>query len=257
MIFASVSLIQLPAKSQQSHDARVRFIQPTLEKEPENRGAPKDRQGAGTRGNCPNANIPLTALIPLMPTNVNQKQQKPINTSTTKVALGLTVSEFPTFWFYFPYTPQDVNSVKFILLDEENNSLTPEPIPISISGTPGIISVRLPSSTKPLEIGKYYHWYFLIDCNPQSRTDDFALEGLVKRIELNSDLTNRFKTTKPEELIVLYAQAGIWHDAVTLLGELRRSKPKDNRLMSDWQDLLESVGLKEIATQSITPCCNP
>lgn len=257
IIFTFVSLTHFPAQSQQSSRGKVRFIQPTVEKEPENRGAPNDRQGAGTRGDCPNVSIPLTGLIPLMPTNVSQKQQKLISASTTQIALGLTVSEFPTFWFHFPYKPQDINSVKFILLDEENNSVTPEPIPIKISGTPGIISVRLPSTAKPLEIDKYYHWYFLVDCNPQSRTDDIAVEGLVKRIEPHSDLTSRVKTAKPEELVLIYAQAGIWHDALSLLGELRRSQPLDSTLTSDWQELLESVNLGSIATQAITPCCNP
>jgi len=257
IIFAVVSLTQSPAKSQQSHNERIRFIQPTLEKEPENRGAPKDRQGAGTRGDCPNVSIPLTALIPLMSNNLSQKQQKPVNASTTKFALGLTVSEFPTFWFYFPYAAQDVNSVKLILLDEENNSVTKEPISINISGTPGVISVRLPATEKPLESGKYYHWYFLVDCNPQSRTDDIAVEGLVKRIEPNSDLNRRLKTKNPEEIAVIYAEAGIWQDAISTLGELRRSKPQDSRLASDWQGLLKSVELDSIATQTITPCCNP
>ncbi|MBD2438438.1 DUF928 domain-containing protein [Nostoc sp. FACHB-110] len=257
IIFAGVSFIPFPAQSQQSYNTRVRFIQPTLEKEPENRGAPNDRQGAGTRGDCPNVNIPLTALIPLRQQNLNQKQEKPINASPNQISLGLTVNESPTFWFYFPYQPQEINSVKFVLLDEENNSVTQEPIPITISETPGIISVRLPSTTKPLEIGKYYHWYFLVDCKPQSRTDDLSVEGLVKRVEPNSAIMSRLKTSKPEELVVMYAQAGIWQDAISILGELRRKHPQDPRLAADWQDLLKSVDLSHIATQRITPCCHP
>ncbi|BAZ50319.1 hypothetical protein NIES4103_29350 [Nostoc sp. NIES-4103] len=256
IIFATVSITQLPVKSQQSNNIRVRFIQPSLEKEPENRGAPRDRYGAGTRGDCPNVNIPLTALIPLMQKNQSPKQLKPINVTATKFALGLTVNEFPKFWFYFPYRSQDINSVKFVLLDEQNNSVTKEPIPITISGTPGIISVSIPSTAKPLEIGKYYHWYLLVDCQEQSNSEDVAVEGLVQRIEPNSDLINKLNTAKPKELVAVYAQAGIWQDALTVIGELRRSKPKDSTLASDWQELLKSIDLGNIATQPITKCCN-
>ncbi|MEH2137634.1 DUF928 domain-containing protein [Nostoc sp.] len=262
LAFIVVNITQ-PAQSQQpsnnnSNNSKIRFIQPTLEKEPENRGAPSDRQGAGTRGDCPNANIPLTALVPLTPRNLSLKQLRTTDTSSSKFALGLTTAEYPTFWFYVPYQIKDISIVKFVVLDENNNSVTKEPLLINLSGTPGVISVRIPTTEKPLEIGKYYHWYFLVDCKSQTsseESEDIAVEGLVQRIEPNSDLVRRLGTATPQERVALYAQAGIWQDALTLLSELRLAKPKDTVLTSDWQDLLKSVGLEDVARETITQCC--
>ncbi|NMF65515.1 hypothetical protein DP113_34365 (plasmid) [Brasilonema octagenarum UFV-E1] len=254
--FLLVSFTQLAAQSQQLNTPRIRFVQPTLEKQPENRGAPRDRKGAGTRGDCPVANKPLTALVPLMSKTANQKQVT-TGTANTQYVLSLTTSEHPTFWFYVPYVPKNINSVKFVLLDEKNNSVTKQPIPITLSNTPGVISVNLPTTEIPLKIGQYYHWYFLIDCNPQSRSDDIAVEGLVQRIAPKDELIRRQKTATPRQQVALYAQAGIWQDAVTTLGELRRAKPQDATLKADWKDLLESVGLEDIATEAIAPCCTP
>ncbi|MEH1924336.1 DUF928 domain-containing protein [Nostoc sp.] len=261
LTFIVVSLTQ-PAQSQQpsnnNSNSTIRFIQPTLEKEPENRGAPRDRQGAGTRGDCPNTNIPLTALVPLIPRNLKLKQLRTTDTSSSKFVLGLTNAEHPTFWFYVPYQIKDINVVKFVVLDENNNSITKEPLLINLSGTPGVISLRVPTTEKPLEIGKYYHWYFLVDCKSQTsseESEDIAVEGLVQRIEPNRDLVRRLGTATPQERVALYAQAGIWQDALTLLSELRLAKPKDTVLASNWQDLLKSVGLEDVASETITQCC--
>jgi hypothetical protein len=252
--FLLVNITQLSAQSQQSNTTKIRFVQPTLEKQPENRGAPRDRRGAGTRGNCPATNKALTALVSLMSKTANQKQVT-TGTANTQYVLGLTTAEHPTFWFYVPYLPKDINSVKFVLLDEKKNSLTKEPIPITLSNTPGVISVTIPKTEKPLEIGQYYHWYFLIDCNPQSRSEDIAVEGLVQRIVPSYELTRRLETATPRQRVALYAQAGIWQDAVTTLGELKRTKPKDATLAADWKELLESVGLEDISTEAIAECC--
>ncbi len=260
-IIALFNFTQLQALPDQplgnsTRSSGVRFVQPTLEREPDNRGAPDDREGAGTRGDCPAVavNKPrLTSLVPLMQKTLKQKQQG----TASKFVLGLTVAEYPTFWFYVPYAPKDVHSVKFVLLDENKNSVTKQPIPITLSGTPGVISVRLPTTEKPLEIGKYYHWYFLINCNRQKRSENIAVEGLVRRIEPNGDLMRRLKAATPRERITVYAQSGIWQDAITLLGELRRTKPQDTVLASDWKDLLRSVELENIATAPIVPCCTP
>ncbi len=259
-----ISGMQLQAKSEPIFRSKfntqsVRFIQPTLEKEPENRGAPSDRKGAGSRGECPVvANKPLlTGIVPLVERTLKQKQQGKINSLSSKFVLGLTVSEYPTFWFYVPYSRKDINSVKFVLLDENNNYVTKKPIPVKIFGTPGVISVTLPKTEKPLEVGKFYHWFLSVDCQTQSQSEDTVVEGLVQRIESNSNLMRRIERATPQERVALYAQEGIWQDALTLLGELRRTQPRNTTLISDWKNLLTSVELQSLAGEGIAPCCKP
>lgn len=249
--FLIVNLTQLSAQSQQSNSAKIRFVQPALERQPENRGAPKDRKGAGTRRNCPVTNLPLTALIPLVSITAQTVQA---GTATRQYALSLTTELHPTFWFYVPYAPKNINSGKFVLLDEKNNSVTTQPIPITLSNTPGVIRVSVPATEKPLEIGQYYHWYFLMDCSPDS-SEDIAVEGLVQRIVPKQELTRRLVAATPRQRVALYAQAGIWQDALTTLGELRVRQPKDAALATDWKDLLDSVFLDNISTVAIADCC--
>ncbi|MEH2373809.1 DUF928 domain-containing protein [Nostoc sp.] len=253
--FMLVNITQLAVQSQQSNTTKIRFVQPSLEKQPENRGAPRDRRGAGTRGDCPVTNKPLTALVPLVSKTANQKQVT-TGTATTQYVLSLTTEKHPTFWFYVPYLPKNINSVKFILEDEQKNYLSKEPIPITLSNTPGVIRVSVPTTEKPLEIGQYYHWYFLIDCNPQNRSEDIAVEGLVQRIVPKDGLTRRLQIATPRQRVALYAQAGIWQDALTTLGKLRARQRQDADLAADWKDLLESIGLENISTEAIAPCCN-
>ncbi len=245
-----IIFMQLLAQTQLVN-AQARFIQPTLEREPEDRGAPSDRIGAGTRGNCPLVNKSAVALVPEMFRKTTQKA----NASTAKFVLGLTEAEYPTFWFYIPYTSKQISSVKFVLVDEKDTYMTKEPIPITLSETPGVISVPLPKTVKPLERGQYYHWYLLIDCQPQNRSEDIALQGLVERVSPPPDFTNRLKAATPSQQVVLYSQQGYWQEAITTLGELRRQKPQDAALANEWQELLDSVQLGNVAEEPIIPCC--
>jgi len=249
-IMPLIIFMQLLAQTQLA-SAQARFIQPTLEQEPENRGAPSDRVGAGSRGNCPAVSKAAVGLVPEMLRKVTQNA----GTSTSKFILGLTEAEYPTFWFYIPYTSKQISSVKFVLVDEKDTYVTKEPLPITLSETPGVISVPLPKTLKPLERGKYYHWYLLIDCQPQSRSEDIALQGLVKRVAPQPDFTNRLKTATPSQQVVLYSQQGYWQDAITILGELRRKNPQDAALANDWKELLNSVQLGDVAAEPISPCC--
>ena len=62
-------------------------------------------------------------------------------------------------------------------------------------------------------------------------------------------------TATPRQRVALYAQAGIWQDALTTLGELRVRQRQDAALATDWKDLLDSVGLDNISTEAIVECC--
>jgi hypothetical protein len=76
---------------------------------------------------------------------------------------ALTSVEHPTFWFYIPYSPP--LSIEFVLQDEAKQTVYQTPV--TLFGTPGVVSLSLPSTAAPLEIGKRYRWYFNIYCNPR------------------------------------------------------------------------------------------
>lgn len=149
LLIGTIILIELNPQQVVSQNQRVRFVQPVLSKPPVNRGAPTDKRAAGTRGECPAVSTAPTGLIPTVALNKSQ------------FVIGNSATEYPTFWYYIPYSAEKIHFVKFALVDEKENLLTKEPIPINISGIPGIISFTLPKTEQPLKPGQSYHSLFI------------------------------------------------------------------------------------------------
>ena len=208
---------------------------------PDDINAPGGRTGGGKRG-CENIDKQisgskgkrLTALVPVY------------GSPDLELVLGLTIAAHPTFWFYIPYshTPGE-----FVLQDEADRTVYQTPV--SLSGTPGVVSLSLPSTASPLEIGKRYHWYFNIYCNPQQ--PPVFVDGWIKRDSLNAALKNQLEKATPKQRVALYAANGIWYEALTASAELRRTDP--NR--ADWAAMLRTIGLDDIASEPMLECCYP
>ena len=216
----------------------IHFVPPP----PPDRGAPSGRaRGGASRGNCPAVSKPLTALIP--------NTQKTLN--TYRPAWGLTVAEYPTLWFYVPYSLEPKLPVQFVLQDERGNYV----YKTSFTATetqPGIVRFNLPSTIAPLEVGKMYHWYFLVDCDPDAPA---SVDSWIQRVPMNSTFTSKPQKSTPLQQAALYANKGIWYDALTTLAELRIANPSDVTLSNHWVSLLNSVGLNAIAHEPINQCC--
>ncbi|MBF2009690.1 MAG: DUF928 domain-containing protein [Chlorogloeopsis fritschii C42_A2020_084] len=244
---------QLWAQSVTSRSASLKFTPPPP---PPDRGAAGDRGGAASRG-CGIGNQSLMALVPKYEQTLSREKTEEI--SITKV-WGLTTAEYPTFWFFVPYQNSSIAAMEFVLKDESTQpSQTVYRTPLIIPEIPGIVSVRLPATTAPLQIGKMYHWFFKVrvKCNPQQPTKLEYVEGWVQPTNLNSAAIARLKQVTPQERIALYVENGIWYDALTALAELRIGNPKNTVLAADWTSLLKSVGLEHLAAQPLINCCSP
>ncbi|AFY34519.1 DUF928 domain-containing protein [Calothrix sp. PCC 7507] len=229
----------------------VKFVPPPP---PPDRGAAGDRGSAASRG-CATNSQSLTALVPAYEQTVNQEKRPAI--SVTKV-WGLTTAEHSTFWFFVPHNISAIATTEFVLKDESNKpGKTIYRTLVTPPQTPGIVSIHLPSSTEPLEIGKMYHWFFKVrvKCDPQQPAQLEYVEGWVQRVSPNPSLAERLKQATPQQQVGLYAENGIWYDALTTLAELRRAKPQDATLKADWTSLLNSAGLEKLTTQPLIDCC--
>jgi hypothetical protein len=219
--------------------------------EEQNVGQPPNTAGAGTRTDfCPNENpegkMPLTGLMPRNPLT-----NRPVNQT-------LTVAANPTFFVYVPETTAE--SVKFWLFDDQDNKVyeTSLQLPTVLSSdvssssvsTPGIVKVSLPANVS-LETGKTYHWQFQLNCPPNDgdASSNPLVEGWIQRTELSSDLKTKIEQATPLEQAKLYAKARIWSEALMLAAQLRSSHP------AEWEELLKSVGLNEIAQAPLLECC--
>lgn len=215
----------------------VRFAPPKDDQDP------TDTAAGGTRGTCAatqatTANA-MTALIP-------------------QTNRGLTLNSHPTFFIYVP--PNSARAILFTLKDENDGIRYQKMMPVS--PTPGIVSIELPHSELPLEIGKTYQWFAIALCHAETEPlnsdsagvyslNDPWVHGSIRRIEPNATLSHQLDRNPSVELAALYAANGIWFDTLATLAELRRVQPQDSTLVREWTTLLNSVGLEEIASQPL------
>lgn len=217
-IALSLSSLLLHSKSVQTQPS---FAIGQIPSDPPPRGHKTPGGGLGPNNSCKQTNKLLTALVPL------QIEQR------------LTASEYPTFWFYIPYAPEDIQSVEFSLHDREEDEIYRTTL--KLSKTPGIIGIRLPSSPKyALKQGAFYHWYLVIKCeqNPQTR---LSVDEWVQRVPLTPDRQSQIDATKPD----------IWYDSLTRIAELRRTAPADDKLKNEWNNLLKSAELQQLANEPL------
>jgi hypothetical protein len=216
----------LPDGKPPTESGGPRFIQPT--EDIDDRPAGRVRS---VRGGCASSNqVSLTALVP-------------------KNKIGRTVSEYPTFFFYLPKTEAEL--AEFMLEDESGNQIYQQDL--TIKNLSGVIGVSIPANTNvpPLEVGKNYTWKFTVVCDAQDRSSDQLESGVVRRVELSADILRELETADPRQKSVIYAQNGIWQDALGTLAAARRANPNDPVFQTDWESLLDSVTLGEIAKEPI------
>lgn len=204
----SISLLvpMLPA------DARVTF------KAPEGLGVPGRRIAGGSRDTTKNclSEQTMAALVP-------------------KSNIGQTTEANPVLYFYVPKTSVPV--LQLVVLDGQKiySKQTYKP-----NNKAGIVAIPL---TKSLEVNKQYRWHLAMVCNPQARSKDKVVDGVIKRIQPSAQLAANLANATPRERVNLYAEAGIWHDTLKTLAELRISNPNDAGIKADWDSLLKTEGV--------------
>jgi len=199
-------------------------------------GVPTNTQGGATRNpiTCldKDSEIPAVPLVPVAS------------------QMGETVADYPTFFWYMPKT--SAADVEFVLKDEKGNAVYTVKYALAKSAEsdvsePGLMSLTLPSfaNLSPLEIGKEYNWQVILVCDPLDRSNDVAMKNVVsiKRVAPDPALALRIQQATPQQRVALYRDAQLWHEAVSTLVELQRTRPDDANLPVAWDRLLSSAGL--------------
>jgi hypothetical protein len=228
---------------------RVRFVEPTED----NLSSPNDRQPEITQPGGPRSTEDIDDPPPLTVDRVRRPCGRDSQLSLTplvpKNKIGRTVSDYPTFFFYLPQTEAEL--AEFILQDESGNLIYEQAL--TIKNLSGVIGVIIPANTNlpPLEVGKRYTWVFSLVCDPEDRSSDHLEIGIVRRVEVSANILRELETADPRQKTFIYAQNGIWQDALSNLGAARRANPNDADLAADWESLLDSVRLGAIAKEPI------
>jgi len=216
------------------------------------RGRPGGRSSGGaSRGSCDTTGqLPLTALVPV--TSIALESTSPetteANSPTYDSVFSLTGQTNPTFWFYVPYALNET-PVEFVLQDEQNNTLYQTRL-TSDRTDAGIVSIALPEGA--LQAETLHHWYFMAYCD---ESNPAFVEGWTEHTVLDPSLSASLLEATPREQALLYARNGIWQEAITLIGEQYRTDPNNLEYSQDWNSLLNSVALGEVAQEPLTNCC--
>ncbi|MFN6481587.1 MULTISPECIES: DUF928 domain-containing protein [unclassified Nostoc] len=203
------------------------------------RGGAK-RGAVGTLAACPPTKPDLTALVPS-----TEEANSVIN------VWGQTTVERPSWFFYVPYSKDSSYTVEFVLQDQDANEIYQKAI--ALPNKPGIVRVSLPTNAPALEVNKQYRWFFSINCDKEKNSPPTYVEGVIQRVELNPATIKELQTTEPRKRYAIYAQKGIWYEALTALAELRQKNPQDAALKAEWQNLLGSIRLDDVAGEPIPP----
>jgi hypothetical protein len=210
---------------------------------PPPRGIAGSRSAAASRDTCPTVDRPLTALVPKYREQDGDR------------VWGLTGMERPTLWFYMPYAKNAIVDMSFTLQDESNPAATKiiyqnsQLVPAQL---PGVMKVVLPKSIAPLATTKPYHWFLTLNMVCTSGQRPIFVDGWVQRIEIDRQLRDRIERATPIERVVLAAENGLWYDALTTLANLRALNPQDATLFQSWQNLLATIELGHLATQTFS-----
>ncbi|MEG5056330.1 DUF928 domain-containing protein [Microcoleus sp. A2-C5] len=120
--------------------------------------------------------------------------------------IGLTLRDYPTFFVYLPQTSAEIELT--LLTENEDKVVYKKIFKVDKSGIVGISIPVTDDSKKSLEVGKRYVWSFSMVCEPDDRSADTVVKGLVQRIApqptLNSDLANPDPMTRLD----VYAKNG-------------------------------------------------
>lgn len=171
---------------------------------------------------------------------------------------GTTVAEYPKFFFYIPDADVAGLEAQFILFNEKDEEIYNKIITLKAKDSDSIISIDLSGSPSfpPLEVGKTYSWGFSISFDKTDHSSDPYVNGSITRVEANSEIKGILEKTLVPKQPGVYAANGIWYEALASLAQLRCTNPNDATIASDWQSLLQQVGLPEIAKKPLAQC-NP
>jgi hypothetical protein len=189
---------------------------------PPRRGSPSGRLAGGTRG----AEEQVPYLCVLSPDHV-----------------GLTVQEQPfLYWFISALTTSPIELT--IIRSWGTQPLLETRLDPPVQ--PGVQTIHLADHDIRLQPGEQYKWYVALVPDKEHRSKDVVTGGLIERSELSEALRARLKTANKQEAVFIYAEAGIWYDALSSVSELIETAPHNAVFRKQRASLLQQVGLPQI-----------
>ena len=94
--------------------------------------------------------------------------------------------------------------------------------------------------------GVAYRWYVAVVPDPDRRSRDILAGGAIERVDIPDELRKKLAQAETGAVPFLYAQAGMWYDALAAISELVEAEPNEPAFRQQRTALLAQVGLAEI-----------
>jgi hypothetical protein len=184
--------------------------------------------GASRGGQCPmdteHQDLPLTPLLPA-------------------ANPALTAESHPTLLVYVPKS----SATTALLIVKDTNEEYDYQTQVSIGDRPGIVSLTLPNDAPALNVNQEYQWSLVLMCDGKLRPDSPVAQGDIKRVVIDSNLTQKLTTADLLESAAIFGQAGLWYDTITALSQVKIAQSENVQIASTWENLLKTSGLSNIA----------
>jgi hypothetical protein len=196
-------------------------------------GAPTRRVGGGTRGvrgvRGVDSVLPtLTALVP--------------------ESTAHTISNQPSLYWYLSESTQ--NPVKFTLIYANPLEAGADVKPVLETDiekpSSGIQAIDLSKYNVELKTDTEYEWSVTLTMGQEQGSSDIITSGTVKRVVQTPDLTKKIDAADEKGKAFVYAESGLWYDALDSLSKSIEKNPTDKTLQEYRASLFEQVGLKNI-----------
>jgi hypothetical protein len=192
------------------------------------RGSPGGRVGGGTRGLPQERAMSFYALAP--------------------DHVGLTVHEQPHLYWFISDLPS--SPLEFTLI-EVGSALPLIEERVKSPEAPGIQCIRLADYPIRLQENRRYKWLISLVPEPKRRSKGLLVGGFIERLPFPRNLVRKLQKAGKSGEPYVYAEEGIWYDALTAVSELIGKAPRDETLRKERASLLEQVGLKEAGAYDV------
>jgi len=234
-LFASLALAEAPQAGKPAQAPETSKVAggltpgagpPLFSYRPLLRGAPATRVGGSTRSVGAR---PLTVQV-----------LAPLET-------GYTTRERPTVYWYLSDTVHDPLELAITSTASLEESASPV---LEITLQPplekGVHALRLEEHAITLKSGVEYQWFVAVVTNAAQRSSDVVAGGSIKRLA-DGEVHARLDQAPEAARAAIYAESGIWYDAIEELSRRIEAAPANAALHVQRAALLEQVGLREAA----------
>jgi len=159
--------------------------------------------------------------------------------------VGLTTQEQPALFWY----QSQPSRARFELAVTEEGKFKPLiNVKIEEAAKAGVQELKLTDQHVKLSPDVEYQWVVALVTDPDNRSKDLIASGIIKRIAPSDELKAKLAKGPKTEWPAIYAQEGLWYDAIQTLSDLIAAEPDNKVLHAQRAALLEQVGLKNPAT---------